>query len=703
MIGKEYNANSNILLFLHLNSLNMKKIIATTSIIALFLMFLSSCSQQKKPITITFEHEKTVPGIKVALSEFDKDFPKDWSNYNYLVLDMMCSTSQRVYTGLTTGTGYNELRIIFYGIGGRIRTAIPLEYFSEPAAGAQDLAATYNHKRPLSYINLDRGTRRPLVGVDSIGFRMHCPVGGDQTIILNDVYLSIEDPGDAYLEDIPVVDEFGQWNLSDFEDKAHSLDELKADWAKEDSEIEAMKAEAPKFSKYGGSLKYTTDATGFFRVEKMNDKWWFIDPVGHLFLSLGANGIGPNTSSNYSPPKGAYTLKAPTGFNLAELATQRRFGGGGNSIQNKNPTELDSAVMPGYWNLYRRYGAENMMKKAMEKVADRMTLWGMNTVGGWGGTGDHPKPYMTYISTGITTNIFGLVDIYVSGFKEMVSEAVKNSVQSTMNDDMLVGYFIGNEPAFCNQENRLAELILDADDDVPMKQAYLKFIEENGQSTESNKAFAYETFRKYVKTVCEASKKYDPNHLILGIRFGRGVPTNEVLEISRDYFDVYSFNNYGMNPMVENNVNYGTMTGSEERQNTERNIFDEVYKVTGLPMIIGEFHFGTTDRALGESLVRVNSQEERGIAFRNYSEAAFSHPALIGLSWFQWNDQEMFGRRDGENYNIGLVDITDRPYPHIVEAIQAVSANSYEIHKGNKEPFFEQLYRYGGEFPDIWE
>ncbi|HYQ57169.1 MAG TPA: hypothetical protein VEP89_07455 [Draconibacterium sp.] len=681
----------------------MKKIIKTTSFIAVILVFLASCSQQEKPmVTITFDEEKTVPGEKVAFSEFDKNFPTDWGGFNYLVLDMMCSTSQRVYVGLTTETGYNELRIIFYGIGGRIRTAIPLEYFSEPAAGAHDLAATYNHKRPMSYINLDRGTRRPLVGVDSIGFRMHCPVGGDQKIILNDIYLAVEDPGDAYLEDTPVVDKFGQWNLSDFEDKAHSVEELKEDWAKEDAEIEAMKAAAPKFSKYGGSLKYTTDATGFFRVEKIDEKWWFVDPDGHLFLSLGANGIGPNTSSNNSPPKGAYYLDAPEGFEAAELGTQRRSSSRNESTA-ENPTETDDPVMPGYWNLFRRYGAENMMEKAMEKVADRMTLWGMNTVGGWGGTGDHPKPYMTYIRAGNTTNIFGLIDIYTPGFKEMVSEAIKNSVQSTVNDDMLIGYFIGNEPAFCNQEDRLAELILEADDDVPMKQAYLEFIEENGESTASNKAFAYKTFREYVKTICEASKKYDPNHLILGIRFGRGVPTEEVLLISKDYFDVYSFNNYGMNPMIESNVNYGTTTTTADPEGSEKNMFDEVYKITGLPMIIGEFHFGTTDRALGESLVRVKSQEERGIAFRNYSEAAFSHPALIGLSWFQWNDQEMFGRRDGENYNIGLVDITDRPYPHMVKAIQTVSDNSYEIHRGEKKPFFEQLYCYGGEFPDIWE
>lgn len=398
-----------------------------------------------------------------------------------------------------------------------------------------------------------------------------------------------------------------------------------------------------------------------------------------------------------NPPKGAYTLTPPDGFDPAALGINRRGGRAG------SVTQFDSAAMVGYWNLYRHYGAENMMEKARQKVADRMTLWGMNTMGGWSNTGENKKPYMSFLRPGRTTNIFGLIDIYVPGFKEMVEESIKNSVSSTMNDKMLIGYFIGNEPSFCNQEDRLAELIMEADDNVPLKKAYIAYTEKHGISTESNKAFAYDTFREYIKIVCNASKKYDPNHLILGIRFGRGVPSKEVLNISKEYFDVYSFNNYGMNPMVENNVNYETMTITGQPQSTERNIFNEIYEATGLPMIIGEYHFGTTDRVLGESLVRVNSQEERGIAYRNYSEKVFSHPALIGLSWFQWNDQEMFGRGDGENYNIGLVDITDRPYPHMVEAIKAVSENSYEVHKGVREPFFKQLYRYGGEFPDIWE
>ena len=43
---------------------------------------------------------------------------------------------------------------------------------------------------------------------------------------------------------------------------------------------------------YGGYKDTQAKATGFFRVEQIDGKWWFVDPDGHLFLSTGSNCIG---------------------------------------------------------------------------------------------------------------------------------------------------------------------------------------------------------------------------------------------------------------------------------------------------------------------------------------------------------------------------------------------------------------------------
>ena len=573
---------------------------------------------------LRFDKTRTMPGHKLSLKDFDENFPRDWSGYNYLVLEMSCSSGQRVYVGLDTESGYNELRFIFYAPGGKIRTAIPLDYFRELPAGAHDLAATYNHRRPLSYINIEHGTRCPLTGVDSIGFRMHCPVR-DEEIVIDRIYLTVDDPGDKYLDIRPAVDEFGQWNLGEFEGKVHSRAELLRQWSDEEKLLSESKTEGR--SAYGGDISRRAEATGFFRIGKIDGKWWFIDPDGYCFLSISSNGIHP-------------TSRDP-----------ERSGRG------------------------------------RELVLARMDGWGMNTIGNWSDRGliaMGKKPFMVSLEgLGIGSGILGMPDVYAKGFDETIDEAVSRSVGPYVNDKMLIGYFVGNEPAWSNNELRLCELILEADSKMPLRRAFEKYLKKHGDTPESRKAFVYETYGLFLDAVDRALDKHDPNHLNLGIRYGSGVPSPEVLELSKRYFDVYSFNSYGILPSLAD--------------------MDTIYEATGLPMIIGEFHFGTTDRGLGESLVRVCSQEDRGRAYKNYCEAAFSHEALIGTSWFTWQDQPFFGRMDGENYNIGLIDVTDRPYGWMVRAIQDVSRDCYDVHSGVKAPYFYPLERVGGVFPDFWE
>jgi len=108
---------------------------------------------------------------------------------------------------------------------------------------------------------------------------------------------------------------------------------------------------------------------------------------------------------------------------------------------------------------------------------------------------------------------------------------------------------------------------------------------------------------------------------------------------------------------------------------------------------------------MGQALIQVENQEERGIAYRYYTENAFAHPGMIGVAWFQWADQDLLGRGyDGENYNCGLVDVTDRPYKQMVVAIMETAQQLYDIHLGNMEPFNQMPKNpcNHGPIPDIW-
>ena len=44
------------------------------------------------------------------------------------------------------------------------------------------------------------------------------------------------------------------------------------------------------------------------------------------------------------------------------------------------------------------------------------------------------------------------------------------------------------------------------------------------------------------------------------------------------------------------------------------------------------------------------------MAYGHYVSEALEHPAVVGTHWFQYRDQMVTGRGDGENYQIGFVD-----------------------------------------------
>ncbi|MDV2687462.1 hypothetical protein RYX56_24250, partial [Alkalihalophilus lindianensis] len=76
----------------------------------------------------------------------------------------------------------------------------------------------------------------------------------------------------------------------------------------------------------------------------------------------------------------------------------------------------------------------------------------------------------------------------------------------------------------------------------------------------------------------------------------------------------------------------------------------------GKPCIIGEFHFGATDRGMFTGNMTVKDQVARGTSYADYIKDVLSEPAFIGAHWFQYYDEPTTGRsQDGENFNIGFV------------------------------------------------
>jgi hypothetical protein len=261
----------------------------------------------------------------------------------------------------------------------------------------------------------------------------------------------------------------------------------------------------------------------------------------------------------------------------------------------------------------------------------------------------------------------GLPDVYAPGYAETVDKAAARQCLQLKDDPYLLGYFIGNEQPWPDREQELVNVILEGED-TPMKAALKQYLAA-GDTPERRKTFAYETFTKFIEIVNTAIKKYDPNHLNLGIRYGGHAP-DEIIIASKGHFDVFSMNVYGYSVKPE--------------------IMQNIYNLTGLPIVIGEFHFGTAGRGLSPWLAQVSNLEERGVGYRYYVENAAAHPALIGTHWFQWIDQPNTGRGDGESGLIGFVDVADRPYNDLVEASKTTFRRLYNVHAGKEPPFNRQ-------------
>ena len=603
------------------------------------IIILLSCEKQPQSVVMKFDSSQPVSTFTFALKDISSNLPSDWSDYNYLVLEMKASSPQRFTFGPITSNGLLPKNIQPFS-GAWIRFVFPLEFFRELPSSAVDMAATYNKARLLGQINIHTDRVGQLTGIDSISFYMRRPIN-NPTLEIRSVTLTADDSGEALLQSGFLVDRFGQWATEDWEGKVKSDRELKDAWQEEDKKLETTLFPDNEVSIYGGYKIKQRKATGFFRTEKIDGKWWFIDPDGYLFLSVGSDCI--NASVRTSTRNRAFIFE-----HLQDT--------GGNADFYRA-------------NLIQRYGADNVSSEWVNTAVRRMNAWGINTVANWSSAEIYNSGKVPFVLSlpGLQLNrgVMGLPDIYNPQYAEDIDRAIGEMAQRYKDNPWLLGYFVGNEQPWPGQEDVLCDRIINGNDS-PIKKELMIWLEKNGDSLDSKRAFVYDTFDKFLGLVNKTLKKHDPNHLNLGMRFG-GHTTNELLAITGKHFDVFSFNCYQMQPSLD--------------------FMKRIDEVTGLPIIIGEYHFGVPARGMAAGIVQVADYRERGNAYRYYNEQGYSHPSLIGAHWFQWIDQANTGRGDGENYNIGLVDITDRPYPEMVNAMKITHKRLYQIHVGELKPY----------------
>ncbi len=483
------------------------------------------------------------------------------------------------------------------------------------------------------------------------------------------------------------VDRFGQSTGKNWPGKVTSEKELKDDIAKEDA---FLKSHQPTgWDEYGGwegsKEKIGFKATGFFHVENVKGRWWLVDPKGNAFFSLASFFIHCDT---YTVVNGREDL-----FEWLPMPFTSPWG---DAWMKESEGDCFSFYTA---NLIRKFGPDYGTPWA-ELSRRRWLSWGLNSTSAFSGRFDKVPctPYMTLADRSAPALSGAGPDVFDPQFPAKLDAACKQLLSPLKDDPYIIGYFLGNEQPF----DDLVSIVPKLDGKSAAKRRLVQLFQEKYKDIDSfNRAWKLkvESFDKlidlpaipdtpdamkdmdeflalyletYGRTIREAAKKYDPNHMLIGLRLLPKTAANAtVARVLGKYMDVMSVNYY-CNRFSANYLN-------------------EVYANAQKPMILSEWGYGTNERGHVGGIRDVSNQRERGYYYREYVENSAALPSVVGTHWFQYTDQAITGRPWGgagaEAHNCGLIDVADRPYAELIDEMIKTNYRIYDVAAGTTKPF----------------
>lgn len=484
----------------------------------------------------------------------------------------------------------------------------------------------------------------------------------------------------------PIVDEAGQWKTRDWPDRITDVDSAVEKIRQLHRDV--TEAGLPdQWSRFGGWKEKKFQPSGFFQVAESDGRWWLVDPDGYAFFSIGLDVINPSSSGTIEGMEDLFSwLPEPTGRFAPARSVSRGL---------EEASFLTS-------NLIRAFGSE-WEEHWQEMTRGLLREWRFNTIGNWSNRdfiASAQMPYVLPLANFPTTSTLlyrDFPDVFSPEYRE-ASGKFANQMEFYRDDPYLIGYFLRNEPLWAFGRNNLAEEMLAADTESHTRRRLIQWLQEryatveelsdswdypvgsfedlsrrsipeSGQLSERAQEDLWEFSKlmviEYLRHPSEALREMDPQHLNLGIRYAS--ISSDLCYEGSEYFDVFSINAYQEKPDAE--------------------LIEQIHARTGSPVMIGEFHHGAIDRGLPSTgIYGVASQEERGTAYRYYIEQGAALPALVGMHYFQLNDQPVLGRFDGENYNIGLVDICNQPHREMTRSVSETNEFLYEVVSGRRTP-----------------
>lgn len=382
------------------------------------------------------------------------------------------------------------------------------------------------------------------------------------------------------------------------------------------------------------------------------------------------------------------------------------YSKGVNIVTGFKETEKSRCKQAFYWGNFH-----SSMESWQHEVSARLRNWGFNTRGGW----SDPSPN---IDLALTVDLelgrhssYHWFDPFDPTMEQAVLEKARELTAPYRNDPRLLGYYTDNEVGWWNSP--LFEWYLKKDWDNHTKRVLWQIIHDHyagqwdrlltdwvpqgslssfeglkqgdsalklrpgGEGIHLIDRFLQRCAGHYYRTMANALRQAHPGALILGDRLPLYYHQDAVLSMG-DNVDILS-----------TNYNVDVADGWVAPY-----YFDGLRHLTKKPVLVTEFFFAAQENRSGNRnqtagnahpkpghLMTVATQAERAWGLSNALHNFARFPNIVGAHWFQYSDEPLGGREDGEDYNMGLIDTSNRPYEEVTQAFKAINPVMEELHR----------------------
>ena len=399
---------------------------------------------------------------------------------------------------------------------------------------------------------------------------------------------------------------------------------------------------AGALTKFGGRADGRREATGFFRVEKIGDRWWMVDPEGGLFVF---NGIG--------------SVKPQADFAAKESFT-RLFG----SKESWAEMTLDQFRELGFKGI-GGFSDHETLRVAAKPMPYTVTLNLMSSFG--------KKLGLTHQQPGHTGYEEDCLPVFHPDFAKHCAEQCVARLSAMRDDPWLVGCFSDNElPIAKNMLDRMLKLDGSKKQFKHMRESAQDWLVKRGIDKpdikdEDRSAFVEHVFDAYFRITTQAIRAALPRHLCLGSRFhDPAVKSAAAWRAAGRWCDAISMNYYYVwTPQTEDLRHW--------------------HEWSGKPCLISEFYAKGADSGMANTTGAgwlVKTQADRGLFYQNFTLALLESKTCVGWHWFKYMDNDPANPStdpSNKDSNKGMFSARYEPYQPLLDAMRELNTRIFPL------------------------